>query len=260
MAPAVTSDLQDIHHAETKAAARAAIEVFKEKYEVKYGPAVACLTKDAEAMLTFFDFPAEHWDHLRMSNPPLGDCRQSPAGQRVENVFATVRHRTVPTKGAVSQKTVKPMVFTLIRAASKTWRRLNGAKGRLRHQRRQIHRRSRKHRSRQNQRRFITPRHPNSCMAPWSERRHPLSAQHGCVAPVDRQHRDQGGRRKVCQETRGFQASKWRKVHLGIDADTLEIRAIEGAGNRVGDVEPVSATGCSEPARDAARTAQPDPC
>jgi len=120
----------------------------------------------AEAMLTFFDFPAEHWDHLRMSNPPLGDCRQSPAGQRVENVFATVRHRTVPTKGAVSQKTVKPMVFTLIRAASKTWRRLNGAKGRLRHQRRQIHRRSRKHRSRQNQRRFITPRHPNSSMAP----------------------------------------------------------------------------------------------
>ena len=114
MAPAVTSDLQDIHHAETKAAARAAIEVFTEKYEVKYAPAVACLTKDAEAMLTFFDFPAEHWDHLRTSNP-------------VESVFATVRHRTVRTKGALSQKTVKLMVFTLVRAASKTWRRLNGA-------------------------------------------------------------------------------------------------------------------------------------
>ncbi len=114
MAPAVTSDLQDIHHAETKAAALVAIKVFTEKYEVKYGPAVACLTKDAEAMLTFFDFPAEHWDHLRTSNP-------------VESVFATVRHRTVRTKGALSQKTVKLMVFTLIRAASKTWRRLNGA-------------------------------------------------------------------------------------------------------------------------------------
>ena len=114
MAPAVTSDLQDIHHAETKAAARAAIEVFKEKYEIKFAPAVACLTKDAEAMLTFFDFPAEHWDHLRTSNP-------------VESVFATVRHRTVRTKGALSQKTVKLMVFTLVRAASKTWRRLNGA-------------------------------------------------------------------------------------------------------------------------------------
>ena len=114
MAPAVTSDLQDIHHAETKAAALVAIKVFTEKYEIKYGPAAACLTKDAEAMLTFFDFPAEHWDHLRTSNP-------------VESVFATVRHRTVRTKGALSQKTVKLMVFTLVRAASKTWHRLNGA-------------------------------------------------------------------------------------------------------------------------------------
>ena len=114
MAPAVTSALQDIHHAETKAAALVAIKVFTEKYEVKYGPATACLNKDAAAMLTFFDFPAEHWDHLRTSNP-------------VESVFATVRHRTVRTKGALSQKTVKLMVFTLVRAASKTWRRLNGA-------------------------------------------------------------------------------------------------------------------------------------
>ena len=114
MAPAVTSDLQDIHHAETKVVALAAIKVFTEKYEVKYAPAVACLTKDAEALLTFFDFPAEHWDHLRTSNP-------------VESVFATVRHRTVRTKGALSQKTVKLMVFTLVQAASRTWRRLNGA-------------------------------------------------------------------------------------------------------------------------------------
>jgi transposase-like protein len=114
MGPAVKSDLQDFHHAETKAAALAAVEVFKEKYGVKFVPAVACLTKDAEALLTFFDFPAEHWDHLRTSNP-------------IESVFATVRHRTVRTKGALSQKTAKLMVFTLVRAASKTWRRLNGA-------------------------------------------------------------------------------------------------------------------------------------
>ena len=114
MAPAVTSDLQDIHHAETKEAALVTITVFEEKYGAKFGPAVTCLTKDTEAMLTFFDFPAEHWDHLRTSNP-------------VESVFATVRHRTVRTKGALSQKTVKLMVFTLVRAASKTWRRLNGA-------------------------------------------------------------------------------------------------------------------------------------
>ena len=114
MGPTVKSDLQDIHHAETRAAALTAIEVFKEKYGLKYAPAVACLTKDAEALLAFFDFPAEHWDHLRTSNP-------------IESVFATVRHRTVRTKGALSQKTVKLMVFTLARAAQKKWRRLNGA-------------------------------------------------------------------------------------------------------------------------------------
>jgi putative transposase len=114
MAATVKADLQEIHHAETKAAAQAAINVFKEKYGIKYAPAVACLAKDEEALLAFYDFPAEHWDHLRTSNP-------------IESVFATVRHRTVRTKGALSQKTVKIMVFTLIRAASKTWHKLKGA-------------------------------------------------------------------------------------------------------------------------------------
>jgi transposase-like protein len=113
MQPAVSSDLRDIHHAETRAAALAAVETFKEKYGVKYARAVTCLTKDSEAMLAFYDFPAEHWDHLRTSNP-------------IESVFATVRHRTVRTKGALSQKTAKLMVFTLVRAAAKTWRKLNG--------------------------------------------------------------------------------------------------------------------------------------
>jgi putative transposase len=114
MGPAVKSDLQEIHHAETRAAALVAIDVFKEKYTAKYGSAVACLTKDVDALLAFFDFPAEHWDHLRTSNP-------------IESVFATVRHRTVRTKGALSQKTAKLMVFTLVRAASKTWHKLKGA-------------------------------------------------------------------------------------------------------------------------------------
>ena len=94
MGATVKADLQEIHHAETKTAARAAINVFKEKYGVKYAPAVACLAKDEGALLAFYDFPAEHWDHLRTSNP-------------IESVFATVRHRTVRTKGALSQKTVK---------------------------------------------------------------------------------------------------------------------------------------------------------
>lgn len=113
MQPAVNADLRDISHAETRAAALAAIETFREKYGIKYERGVACLTRDAEALLAFFDFPAEHWEHLRTSNP-------------IESVFATVRHRTVRTKGALSQKTARLMVFTLVRAASAKWRKLNG--------------------------------------------------------------------------------------------------------------------------------------
>jgi putative transposase len=114
MAPTVKADLQEIHHAETKAKARASIKLFEEKYGIKYAPAVNCLIKDEEALLAFYDFPAEQWDHLRTSNP-------------IESVFATVRHRTVRMMGALSQKTAKIMVFMLIRAASKTWRKLKGA-------------------------------------------------------------------------------------------------------------------------------------
>src|SRR3954447_19562695 len=85
------ADLREIYGAPTRAAAEAAIDVFADKYGAKYDKAVACLTKDREALLAFFDFPAEHWDHLRTSNP-------------IESVFATVRHRTVRTKGALSAK------------------------------------------------------------------------------------------------------------------------------------------------------------
>jgi transposase-like protein len=113
MQPAVTADLRKISHAGTRAAALVAIETFKQNYGAEYARGAACLTKDIEALLAFCDFPAEHWDHLRTSNP-------------IESVFATVRHRTVRTKGALSQKTAKLMVFTLVRAASKTWRKLNG--------------------------------------------------------------------------------------------------------------------------------------
>ena len=75
--------------------------------------AVECLTKDRDALLAFYSFPAEHWDHVRTTNP-------------IESVFATVRHRTVRIKGALSQDTAKLMVFKLISAASRTWRRLQG--------------------------------------------------------------------------------------------------------------------------------------
>ena len=107
------ADLREIYRAPTRAAAEAAIDVFADKYRDKYDKAVACLTKDREALLAFFDFPAEHWDHLRTSNP-------------IESVFATVRHRTVRTKGSLSARTAKLMVFKLVTAAAKTWRRLKG--------------------------------------------------------------------------------------------------------------------------------------
>jgi len=107
------TDLREVYGAPTRAAAEAAIDVFADKYGAKYEKAVACLTKDRDALLAFFDFPAEHWDHLRTSNP-------------IESVFATVRHRTVRTKGALSAKTAKLMVFKLVDAAAKTWRRLKG--------------------------------------------------------------------------------------------------------------------------------------
>ena len=112
--PTVKHDLREIWQAETRAAAEAALDTFAEKYGAKYEKAVTCLTKDREALLAFYDFPADHWDHLRTGNP-------------IESVFATVRHRTVRTKGALSQKTAKLMVFKLVQAAAKTWRRLKGA-------------------------------------------------------------------------------------------------------------------------------------
>ncbi|MGH9652732.1 MAG: IS256 family transposase [Bryobacteraceae bacterium] len=111
--PAAKADLREIWRAPDRAAAGAAIATFAEKYAAKYRKAVDCLVKDRDALLTFYDFPAEHWDHLRTSNP-------------IESVFATVRHRTVRTKGALSQGTARLMVFKLVMAAAKTWRRLQG--------------------------------------------------------------------------------------------------------------------------------------
>jgi putative transposase len=111
--PAAKSDLREIWKAPDRATAEAAIATFADKYGAKYHKAVTCLVKDRDVLLTFYDFPAEHWDHLRTSNP-------------IESVFATVRHRTVRTKGALSQETARLMVFKLVTAAAKTWRRLKG--------------------------------------------------------------------------------------------------------------------------------------
>ena len=111
--PTAKADLREVWMAPDRATADAAIETFAEKYGAKYEKAVTCLLKDRNALLTFYDFPAEHWDHLRTSNP-------------IESVFATVRHRTVRTKGALSQDTARLMVFKLVMAAAKTWRKLKG--------------------------------------------------------------------------------------------------------------------------------------
>ena len=111
--PAVKADLREIWAAPDRATAEAAVTTFAAKYGAKYEKAVTCLVKDRDTLLTFYDFPAEHWDHLRTSNP-------------IESVFATVRHRTVRTKGALSQDTARLMVFKLVMAAAKTWRRLKG--------------------------------------------------------------------------------------------------------------------------------------
>ena len=111
--PAAKSDLREVWNAPDRVTAEAAIATFTKKYGAKYEKAVTCLAKDRDALLTFYDFPAEHWDHLRTSNP-------------IESVFATVRHRTVRTKGALSQDTARLMLFKLVMAPAKTWRRLKG--------------------------------------------------------------------------------------------------------------------------------------
>ena len=104
--------LQEIWMAETKKDA-VALEPFVGTYEVKYEKAADCLTKDRDALLAFYDFPAEHWKHLRTTNP-------------IESTFATVRHRTIRSKGCLSNKTALAMVFKLVEGAQKTWRRIGG--------------------------------------------------------------------------------------------------------------------------------------
>ena len=105
--------LQEIWMAETRNHADSAFDAFIETYAVKYDKAAACLVKDRETMLAFYDFPAEHWKHLRTTNP-------------IESTFATVRHRTVRSRGCLSNKTALAMVFKLAQAAQNSWRRLDG--------------------------------------------------------------------------------------------------------------------------------------
>jgi transposase-like protein len=105
--------LHNIWQAETKAEAHIAFDFFVETYGVKWDKAAAKLVKDRDALLTFYDYPAEHWKHIRTSNP-------------IESTFATVRHRTKRTKGCLSRKTGLAMAFKLMMSAQKKWRKLDG--------------------------------------------------------------------------------------------------------------------------------------
>jgi putative transposase len=111
--PKAKRSLQEIWMTETKAAAEAAFDGFVESYALKYEKAADCLAKDRDALLAFYNFPAEHWKHLRTTNP-------------IESTFATVRHRTIRSKGCLSNKTALAMVFKLVEGAQKSWRRLDG--------------------------------------------------------------------------------------------------------------------------------------
>ena len=105
--------LHDIWMAETRKDAEAALDAFIETYGRKYEKAAECVAKDRDALLAFYDFPAEHWKHLRTTNP-------------IESAFATVRHRTTRSKGCLSNKTALAMIFKLAQVAEKSWRRLKG--------------------------------------------------------------------------------------------------------------------------------------
>lgn len=107
------SDIHDIWQAETKTDAEDAFDLFIEKYDTKYEKATKKLTKDRDVLLTFYDFPAEHWKHIRTTNP-------------IESTFASVRHRTTKTKGSLSRKTGLAMTFKLMMSAQKKWRKLSG--------------------------------------------------------------------------------------------------------------------------------------
>jgi hypothetical protein len=111
--PKAKAALHEIWMAETKADATTAFNQFVAAFGAKYPKAVECLVKDRETLLAFYDFPAEHWIHIRTSNP-------------IESTFATIRHRTERTKGCLTRDGMLSMIFKLGMSAEKNWRRLRG--------------------------------------------------------------------------------------------------------------------------------------
>ena len=113
--PKAKQALHEIWMAETRDKAEIAFDGFLATYEAKYPKATTCLAKDRTELLAFYDFPAEHWTHLRTTNP-------------IESTFATVRLRTAKTRGCLSRQTMLMMVFKLCQSAEQRWRRLRGYK------------------------------------------------------------------------------------------------------------------------------------
>jgi transposase-like protein len=111
--PRAKTDIHEIWMAETREDATKAFDSFLEKYQAKYPTACECLAKDRDVLLAFYDFPAEHWKHLRTTNP-------------IESTFATIRLRHRRTKGSGSRRASLAMMFKLAQSAQKRWRRLNG--------------------------------------------------------------------------------------------------------------------------------------
>jgi putative transposase len=112
--PKAKQMLHEVYLAESRAEAEKAFGLFVSTYEAKYPKATECLRKDKEVLLTFYDFPAEQWLHIRTTNP-------------IESVFSTVRLRHAKTKGSGSRTACLSMVFKLMESASKSWRALNGS-------------------------------------------------------------------------------------------------------------------------------------
>jgi putative transposase len=112
--PRAKTMLHDIYLAATRAEAERAFDLFLRTYEAKNAKATECLAKDRAVLLRFYDFPAEHWLHLRTTNP-------------IESVFATVRLRTYKTKGSGSALACEAMVFKLMQSAAKRWKKLHGS-------------------------------------------------------------------------------------------------------------------------------------
>jgi len=115
MQPKIKANLQDIWMAESRNSANKAYDLFVKNYAVKYKKATDCLIKDKDEMLAFYDYPAEHWIHIRTSNP-------------IESTFATVRLRTHKVKSCGSRTTTLMMIFKLAQSAEKKWNRLRGFK------------------------------------------------------------------------------------------------------------------------------------